>query len=258
MVSLSVIFEYKLRLEKSLQKEKAVHRQDKEKLLTQLEEEKQSKHKENLENSNKYNTLQEKYDLLQNEHKSLNDEFTELKNKQTENNEAQQELKKQAEELKNQLELIKTEKDQLIEKLKAENEALNNDKEKLINENEQMSKNFLTDDENVFFKNKNNELETKVKELTSKLHTCTVAKDKEIKLEENAALEVQENQPMFNENQIGENKISLSGISNKISKPMNSSTTPIINPQAVQNHDNNHDNINNNAISSARPLVSES
>lgn len=246
-----MIFEYKLRLEKSLQKEKAEHRQTKEKLLAQVDEEKQTKEKENLEISNKLNLIQEKYDLLQNEHEALNDEFTKLKNKQKENNEAQQELKKQADELKNQLELMKTEKDQVIEKLKAENEILSNEKRKLIDENEKLSKNFQTNDDNAFYINKNDELEKKVQELSTQLKTCTTA-DKEIKYEENAALEVLEKQPMFNEIQPGDSKVSMSGLS-KVSNLLNSSTTPFINPQAID-HDNNHDS-NSNVVSSAKAFV---
>lgn len=240
---LQVIFEYKLRLEKSLQKEKADHRQTKEKLLAQLDEEKQSNHRDNLENSNKVNILQEKYDLLQSEHKALNDEFTELKNKQNENNEAQKVLRKQAEELKTQLELIKSEKDQLIEKLKSENFALN----------EQLTKNLITNDDDLFLKSKNTELENKVKDLENQVQSCT----KFTKLEDNAANEVQDNVPNGNnDNLMGEiKKVSESLLSNKVPKAVNSSTTPFINPQAVIDHDNNHDAGGMPLVSSAKPLV---
>lgn len=246
---LQVIFEYKLRLEKSLQKQKTLHKQEKDKLLSKLEEEKQLQQKENAENSNKLFAVQEKYALLQKEHNTLNDEFSELKNKQTENNGVQQNLKKQAEELKNQLKLIKTVKDQIIEKLKAENEALINDKQKLLDENKQLLKNIPSNG-SVY----NNEFKDQLKEVTNQLQEHVTPEVKGNDFQDHSGVEVQDNQLTSKEKR--DSKTSMISLANKLSEPLKkSSTTPVIFPQAVEDYDMNHDsNNNNNTTSSAKPL----
>lgn len=60
-----VIFEYKLRLEKSVQQEKAEHRHTREELQAHLEEEKARREKEVLEATNKLASLQQHCKLLQ-------------------------------------------------------------------------------------------------------------------------------------------------------------------------------------------------
>lgn len=69
----SVISEYKKNLEKSLNQEKADHRQTKEQLQAQMNDEQQLRDKENLENVNKYKALQQQYNMLKSEHEDLNE-----------------------------------------------------------------------------------------------------------------------------------------------------------------------------------------
>ncbi|KAK3932107.1 Golgi integral membrane protein 4, partial [Frankliniella fusca] len=68
-----LISEYKKNLEKTLNQEKAEHRQTKEELQSRMNEEQQLRDKENLENINKYKALQQQYKLLQSEHDDLNE-----------------------------------------------------------------------------------------------------------------------------------------------------------------------------------------
>lgn len=65
LLCVSVIFEYKLRLEKSLQKEKTEHKQSKDECQNKAKQEKDDKEKELLEATNKYSALQQSYNLLQ-------------------------------------------------------------------------------------------------------------------------------------------------------------------------------------------------
>lgn len=60
----AVIFEYKIRLEKSLQQEKNDHQQMKEDLQSKVAEEKILKDKTLLESMNKYTSLQQQHKLL--------------------------------------------------------------------------------------------------------------------------------------------------------------------------------------------------
>jgi hypothetical protein len=62
---LSVIFEYKLRLEKSVQQEKAEHRHTREELQAHLDEERARRGKEVLEATNKLASMQQHCKLLQ-------------------------------------------------------------------------------------------------------------------------------------------------------------------------------------------------
>lgn len=61
----TVIFEYKLRLEKSLQKEKTEHKQTKEDCQSQAKILQDNKEQEQVEASKKYTALLQSYNLLQ-------------------------------------------------------------------------------------------------------------------------------------------------------------------------------------------------
>lgn len=63
--SLTVIFDYKQRLERSLKTEKAEHQQSKTDLETKLKSEKKSYEKANNEAKLQYTSLQQHYNLLQ-------------------------------------------------------------------------------------------------------------------------------------------------------------------------------------------------
>lgn len=80
---IQVISEYKKNLEKSLNQEKAEHRQTKEELQSRMNDEQQLRTKENLENVNKYKALQQQYKLLQSEHEDLNELLNKAKTEQT-------------------------------------------------------------------------------------------------------------------------------------------------------------------------------
>ncbi|KAF4529693.1 hypothetical protein B566_EDAN010779 [Ephemera danica] len=101
---LQVIFEYKLRLEKSVQQEKAEHRHTREELQTQLEEERAKRAKEVLEATNKLASLQQHYKLLQGQHDDLTEEC----------NKARETRDKEIEQLKAQVLQLKTENERLV------------------------------------------------------------------------------------------------------------------------------------------------
>ncbi|CAB3382908.1 Hypothetical predicted protein [Cloeon dipterum] len=77
---LQVIFEYKTRLEKSVQQEKADHKKTHDDLSSQLEVEKNKRAREVLDTTNKLASLQQHYKLLQGQHEDLAEECNGVRN----------------------------------------------------------------------------------------------------------------------------------------------------------------------------------
>ncbi|XP_059469090.1 Golgi integral membrane protein 4-like isoform X1 [Neocloeon triangulifer] len=77
---LQVIFEYKTRLEKSVQQEKADHKKTHDDLSSQLETEKTKRTREVLDTTNKLASLQQHYKLLQGQHEDLAEECSGVRN----------------------------------------------------------------------------------------------------------------------------------------------------------------------------------
>lgn len=71
---LQVIFEYKVRLEKSLAEEKSSNTAIKEELQQRATREKSLRDKDSIESMQKYNSLQQQFKLLKTEHQDLKDE----------------------------------------------------------------------------------------------------------------------------------------------------------------------------------------
>nr|CAD7430240.1 unnamed protein product [Timema monikensis] len=115
---LQVIFEYKLRLEKSLQQEKADHRQTRDDLTARVSEEKQFREKETQESMNKYTSLQQQYKILQSQHEDLSDECTKIRASHLQSIEDNAKLEAQLQALQSELKQIQSSKEKELESLK--------------------------------------------------------------------------------------------------------------------------------------------
>nr|CAD7194489.1 unnamed protein product [Timema douglasi] len=115
---LQVIFEYKLRLEKSLQQEKADHRQTRDDLTARVSEEKQFREKETQESMNKYTSLQQQYKILQSQHEDLSDECTKIRASHLQSIEDNAKLEAQLQALQSELKQIQSSKEKDLESLK--------------------------------------------------------------------------------------------------------------------------------------------
>jgi len=73
-IRVSVIFEYKVRLEKSLAEEKSSNAAVKQELQQRASREKSLRDKDSVEAMQRFNSLQQTYKLLQTEHQDLRDE----------------------------------------------------------------------------------------------------------------------------------------------------------------------------------------
>ena len=73
-LSFSVIFEYKVRLEKSLAEEKSSNAAVKQELQQRASREKSLRDKDSIEAMQRFNSLQQTYKLLQTEHQDLKEE----------------------------------------------------------------------------------------------------------------------------------------------------------------------------------------
>nr|CAD7255718.1 unnamed protein product [Timema shepardi] len=118
---LQVIFEYKLRLEKSLQQEKADHRQTRDDLTARVSEEKQFREKETQESLNKYTSLQQQYKILQSQHEDLSDECTKIRASHLQSIEDNAKLEAQLQALQSELKQIQSSKEKDLESLKLAN-----------------------------------------------------------------------------------------------------------------------------------------
>jgi Uncharacterized protein conserved in bacteria with the myosin-like domain len=115
---LQVIFEYKLRLEKSLQQEKTEHRQTREELEARAAEEKTRRDKENLEATNKHAALQQQYKLLQSQHEDLNDECKKVRKDQLNGLEERSKLESQVQAVQAELEQVQANHEKSFNSLK--------------------------------------------------------------------------------------------------------------------------------------------
>ncbi|XP_051163344.1 Golgi integral membrane protein 4-like isoform X2 [Leptopilina boulardi] len=130
---LQVIYEYKVRLEKSLQEEKNSNQALKQELQQRASREKslRDKDKDNVEILQRYNAMQQKYNILQSENKDLQDECNKrhklsleetnklevtLRNLRSEINKAHEDKKQSMESLKNKHAQLKVEYDSLWNK----------------------------------------------------------------------------------------------------------------------------------------------
>ncbi|CAG2064331.1 unnamed protein product, partial [Timema podura] len=121
------IFEYKLRLEKSLQQEKADHRQTRDDLTARVNEEKQFREKETQESMNKYTSLQQQYKILQSQHEDLSDECTKIRASHLQSIEDNAKLEAQLQAVQSELKQIQSSKEKDLESLKSQYMDLENE-----------------------------------------------------------------------------------------------------------------------------------
>ncbi|XP_046669818.1 Golgi integral membrane protein 4-like isoform X1 [Homalodisca vitripennis] len=233
---LQVIFEYKLRLEKSLQKEKTDHKQTRDECQNRARQDKDDRERELVEAANKYSALQQSTSLLQSKQKDLEEENNELRKKN---------LKL--------LDEIDIQKKQFTAKF-IEEQQLRATKEKAI--------------ENV--KNRNLELEVKYNKLAEEYEV--LKKDKvpessrlgsleKVKLQLERELENTKTQleSCMGGNKPVEKRVSVGGVGDNqsgieppkfvyVNKAGVNATTPVINPEAVIDHD----------VSSPKPSLTKS
>ncbi|CAH1395317.1 unnamed protein product [Nezara viridula] len=223
---LQVIFEYKVRLEKSLTKEKEDHKLTKETLEGKLAEERKVRDKESLESKNKY-------DALVQQNKFLQTQLDDLK----ENEKTQVfKLSEEAEDLKKELETLKKENKELIkkkdgdfEKLKSEYLQQQDDINKLTQEKEDLKNNIMPKNSHLDHLDKENyQLKEEMEKLKTKLSEC----------EDTKLVQKKEAEPQPDTNVGVMPKIIYSG------QKINGSTTPGLNPDALNNYE----------VSSTKPI----
>ncbi|XP_012138858.1 uncharacterized protein LOC100881745 [Megachile rotundata] len=110
---LQVIFEYKVRLEKSLAEEKSSNAAVKQELQQRASREKSLRDKDSIEAMQRFNSLQQTYKLLQTEHQDLQEE---CKKREKQASEDTTRLEKALEHLKTKFLELDTEKSRLKEK----------------------------------------------------------------------------------------------------------------------------------------------
>ncbi|KAJ9576603.1 hypothetical protein L9F63_025498, partial [Diploptera punctata] len=120
---LQVIFEYKLRLEKSLQQEKTEHRQTREEFEVRAAEEKTRHDKENLEASNKYAAMQQQYKLLQSQHEDLSDDCKKVRMEQLQGLDERSKLESQLQAVQAELQQVQANHEKSLNSLKKELDA---------------------------------------------------------------------------------------------------------------------------------------
>ncbi|XP_075213099.1 uncharacterized protein LOC142319564 isoform X2 [Lycorma delicatula] len=237
---LQVIFEYKLRLEKSLQKEKAEHKETKDECQNRAQEEKLQREKETLESVKKYNALQQHYKLLQSNHKDLTEECDKLRKTKLETVEEVSKLEHKVQSLRQELQQVKEENNKTLQDNKLKYEALLHEKELLEKENARLKENSGPVSDRV---NKlemtNRQLETELTQMKNALEQCKAgiqsvktysngdAKSKLAGEDIIAAVGAQDNANVAGAVAAEPPKALLTG----------SSTTPVINPDAVMDHD---------------------
>ncbi|GLH03674.1 Uncharacterized protein GBIM_09544 [Gryllus bimaculatus] len=136
-----VIIEYKVRLEKSLQQEKSEHRQLREELQGKLDEEKQIREKENLENINKFTSLQQQYKILQSHHEDLSEECGRLRVTQLQGLDARSKLESALEAAKLEVQNVQRAKEKEMSNLKNQYLQMEVENEKLQKQNKELTEN---------------------------------------------------------------------------------------------------------------------
>ncbi|CAL7942116.1 unnamed protein product [Xylocopa violacea] len=123
---LQVIFEYKVRLEKSLAEEKSSNAAVRQELQQRATREKSLRDKDSIEAMQRFNSLQQNYKLLQSEHQDLQEEYKKEKSRleatlrdlQTRIRQAREDKDKTLEHLKNKFLELDTQKTELEQKYK--------------------------------------------------------------------------------------------------------------------------------------------
>ncbi|KAG8224489.1 hypothetical protein J437_LFUL003212 [Ladona fulva] len=117
---LQVIFEYKLRLEKSLQEEKALHRKTRQELESQVDTEKQVREKDRIESVNKFTSLQQQYKILQGQHEDLTEECNKVRQAQVVSAGERSRLETEVAAARQELEQVQAVRDKEIEAMKTQ------------------------------------------------------------------------------------------------------------------------------------------
>lgn len=248
---LQVIFEYKMRLEKSLQQEKTEHRQTREELESKATEEKTRRDKENLESTNKYAALQQQYKLLQSQHEDLSEDCKKVRVEQLHGLEERSKLELQVQAVQAELEQVQASHKKSLSSLKTEYMKLEVENDQLQKQRDNLKKGTTQSSDRVNFLEKQNiqlrrELEKIQKELDSyKLHRPVKRQNEEETLKSpdkpvpassssSAAPDVGVN--MDNQNVLQQPLENEDVALNKVGGGLQT-TTPQINPQAVLSQD---------------------
>ncbi|XP_046397506.1 Golgi integral membrane protein 4-like isoform X3 [Ischnura elegans] len=117
---LQVIFEYKTRLEKSLQEEKALHRKTREELESQIDNEKQVREKDGIEQVNKFTSLQQQYKILQGQHEDLTEDCNKVRQAQVVAAGERSRLESEVAAARQELEQVQAVRDKEVEALKTQ------------------------------------------------------------------------------------------------------------------------------------------
>lgn len=222
---LQVIFEYKLRLEKSLQKEKVDHREMKEALEKKLQDEKQLREKEAAEATNKYNALEQHHKLLQSKNKDLTEECNKLRKIKLEEAEEKSKLEELLESVRLELDQTKQAKDKSLESLKTRFLQLENENEKLRRDNAELTQARQPEPIRVQALEKQNmQLNRELEDTKKQLESLRSG--------------VEEGKGVSSKVSIGGPVDSPAGLEPpKFYHLTGKSTTPVINPEAVIEHD---------------------
>uniref|UniRef100_A0A1B6DB24 Golgi integral membrane protein 4 n=2 Tax=Clastoptera arizonana TaxID=38151 RepID=A0A1B6DB24_9HEMI len=222
---LQVIFEYKLRLEKALEKEKADHKTTNEECQSRVQEEKTEREKENMEAQKKYNALEQHHKLLLSQHEDLTEDCSKVRKERLEGIEEKSRLEKLISAVKLEVKQISEAKDKSLEALKSKYTQLEIEKERLQHENVDLRKSNMPESEKVnLLEKRNAQLLAEISELKKKLINCSgdqIYKEQKkssissVNLDQSFGMEPPKVNPLGT----------------------NLSTTPVINPEAVIEHD---------------------
>lgn len=223
---LQVIFEYKVRLEKSLTKEKEEHKQTKETLESKLKEEKSNREKEALESKNKYDALLQQNKFLQNELHDLKENEKKTEVKYSEEN---QKLQKELDLLRKENGDLSQQKDHELEELKSEYLKQQEEIRNLAKENDNLKARVLPEkDQRDYFEKQNLQNKEELEKVKKELLACEESKNSKHREGLQPDTNVLAEMP----------KVVYGG------QKLNGSTTPGLNPEAVNNFE----------VSSPRPL----
>ncbi|XP_063223654.1 Golgi integral membrane protein 4-like isoform X2 [Bacillus rossius redtenbacheri] len=249
---LQVVFEYKLRLEKSLHQEKSEHMQTKQELQKKFEEEKQLRERENLESSNKYSALLQQHKLLKSQHEDLNDECSKVRASQLQSLEEISKLESQLQAVQSELRQFQAVKEKDVESLKTQYMDLEMENKRLIKKYNVMaeelpqtnSKLALLQKENAQLRAEHDQLKRQLEECRSKCEADANAallrkSESENVLPQPGAVKASElkgqssSSPVVPNQQQQDNVLQLPDSHPAADKLTSKSTTPEINPDAI-------------------------
>lgn len=142
-ICVSVIFEYKVRLEKSLAEEKSSNAAVKQELQQRASREKSLRDKDSVEAMQRFNSLQQTYKLLQTEHQDLQEE---CKSREKQALDETNRLETTLQDLRGRIRQAQEDKVKTLEDLKSKYLELDTDKTNLENKyNELIKANGNTD-----------------------------------------------------------------------------------------------------------------